>query len=160
MSGKIISNRTSQEKDVRYSQKDLKQGAKNLVKSLFDMAKIKSVSSKPHSIGMLNNLAKEKLSAISNLPFKDITEVTINPSELRHIFNDHYQGNEKDKSSNIPLSDIDITNLIDIINSPDKIAFLGYDESTQSNKFLFAKESSNGTLVVVEAYGNKGANFQ
>lgn len=140
--------------EVEYSKIDLKNGAKKLISDLFNMVKTNQVKAKPHSIGVFNNVAKDILSKVSGLSFRESTEVVVNPSELRHIYNDHYGENEKDKGSNIPLTDSDVMNVADVISEPDKVAFIGKDDRTGLNIFLFAKKSSNGTFIVAKAYGN------
>jgi hypothetical protein len=127
---------------------------KKLVLSIFNKAKDGNVDSTPISIGRLTTAGTSYLSAISGLHFKEWTYFfTINPSELRHIYNDHFGDNEKDKGNNISLTDDDIAKMVDVIATPDYIYFLGYDPKKQSNKFAFLKSDAiDGTYNLMEVY--------
>jgi hypothetical protein len=134
---------------------------KKNVLAIFNEVKAGKLSSgKPIPVGRLTESGKSYLSGISGLDFKELTDFVINPSELNHIYNYHFEINEKDKGNNIPLTDVDIKNMIDVISMPDYILFLGYDSKTQSNKFSFLKSAdTNGTYNLLEIHGGSRGNL-
>jgi hypothetical protein len=132
---------------------------KDYVLDMFNLAKANKLSGSPISIGKLTEDGKKYLSEISGLDFKQLVDFVVNPSDLRHIYNDHYGENEKDKGNNIPLTDSDIRQMIDSVLYPDYILFLGYDEKTKSNKFSFLKSDTNRTYNLVEVYGDRRGNL-
>ncbi|GHT81322.1 hypothetical protein FACS189467_5190 [Bacteroidia bacterium] len=132
---------------------------KEFVLDLFNKIKSNQISSQPVPIGQLTEEGRKYLSKISGLNFKQFVDIVLHPSDLRHIYNDHYGNNEKDRGNNIPLTDEDITGIVDIISNPDYILFLGYDSKTQSNKFSFLKSDANGTYNLLEVYGDRRGNL-
>jgi hypothetical protein len=106
-------------------------------------------------IGLLTEAGKRALASISGLDFKDITSFELNPSDLVHIYNDHYGKNEKAPHQNNPLTDSDIERLVDVLYSPDTI-LSGTDQNTGLKVFAFLKANENGTYNVMEIYGNSG----
>ena len=132
---------------------------KDIVLNLFHKAAKGDISGKPISVGKLTAKGRDYLSKLSGLKFKKHIDFMLNPSDLKHIYNDHYGNNEKDKGSNEPLSDNDIRNIVDVIHKPDKVLFLGWDEKTQSNKFAFLKVSDAGTYNLLEVYSTRNGNL-
>ncbi|GHT16343.1 hypothetical protein AGMMS4956_18550 [Bacteroidia bacterium] len=132
------------------------QAVKEFVLELFHEVKNSdNAGNKPITIGFLTKSAEQYLSALSGLHFKDPTRFVLNTSDLRHIYKEHYGNNEKDKGNNIPLSDADIKNMIDVIANPDKILFLGIDKDTNAHKFAFLKATeTKSTYNLLEVYGN------
>ncbi|GHV64502.1 hypothetical protein FACS1894199_02900 [Bacteroidia bacterium] len=111
------------------------------------------------TIGRLTEEGKAYLTALSGLDFMNYVDISLSSSDLRHVFNDHYGANEKDRGNNYPLTDDDIKNIADVIAAPNKVLFLGYDIKRQSNKFAFLKQSPNGTYNLMEVYGDKGGSL-
>lgn len=142
--------------EVKYSKRDLKNGAKALIKQVFEQVKKRITNDTPVSIANLSEDGKAYLSKISGLKFKNITSILINPSDLRHLYNDHFGNNEKDKGNNIPLNNSDIENIADTLQNPEKVIFLGKDEKYGTYKFAFLRKESNGTHNLITVYGNKG----
>ena len=66
---------------------------------------------------------KAFLENVSGVKMKDDVDFVLNASDLRHIYNDHYGKNEKDKGNNVPLTDEDIRSLVDVVTQPDHILF-------------------------------------
>jgi hypothetical protein len=124
--------------------------------NLFNSAKDRKIEARSISIGKLTEDGKKYLSGVSGLDFRNFTDFRLNTSDLRHIYKDHYGENEKDKSNNIPLTENDIMEIIDVITNPDGISFLGYDKNKDANKFEFLKENKKGTYNLIEVYGKKG----
>jgi len=133
---------------------------KKIVLDLFYESKTRKTptveTSKSISLGRLTPAAKNYLSEISGLDFREFADFMLNVSDLRHIYKEHYGENEKDQQNNTPLTDEDIQEIPFIIARPDQVLFLGYDERKQTNKFAFLKKNSQGTYGLMEVYGNKG----
>ena len=141
--------------DIRYQIERAKiDDVKNNILNLFKEAASTDAKGKTVPIGRLTEEGKKYLSDISGLDFKNYTDFALNMSDLRHIYNEHYGTNEKDKGNNIPLTDNDIKNILDVISNPEKILFLGKDND-RVNKFAFLRMADNGTYNLVEVYGKK-----
>ena len=82
----------------------------------------------------------------------------INPSDLRHIYKNHYGNNEKDTGNNIPLTDNDIRSIVDVIIQPDHIVY-GIDKKDGRKMFYFLRNSGNGAYNLMEVYSDKHGNL-
>ncbi len=146
-----------EEPQLKYwTENELIDKAKKVVLNLFNKVKNNDVEQKNESIGKLTETGKAYLTNISNLDFKEFTDFFINTSDLKHIFNNHFEENEKDKSNNTPLTILDIENIVEVINNADEIIYLGLDEKTNTKKFIFLKSNKKGTFNLLEVYGNTG----
>lgn len=126
------------------------------IETLFNEAVAGNLRGKPISIGTLTPEGKEYLEQISGLKLRDRVDFVLNPSDLRHIYNEHYGENEKDKGNNIPLNTHDIRRIIDVISFPDKIVY-GVDKKG-IKCFFFLMGSPEGTYNLLEVYSDgKGA---
>ena len=132
---------------------------KDVVLGLFHKSAKGDVVNKSISIGKLTKKGREYLAGISGLSFKEEIDFMLNPSDLKHIYNNHYGKNEKDKGNNKPLNDEDIRSIVDVVHHPDEVVFLGWDKRTQSNKFAFLKKSDAGTYNLLEVYSIKNGNL-
>jgi hypothetical protein len=130
---------------------------KNTTLNLFRDAVNKKFTGKDKVIAKISEDGKKLLEQISGLKFKNYVDIRLNPSELVHIYNDHYGNNEKDKGNNNPLTDEDIKNMVEVINFPDDVIFLGRDTKTQENKFAFVKSNSNGTYNLIDIVVKNGS---
>lgn len=108
----------------------------------------------PITIGWLSPAGVVYLSRISGLTIKAKTQFTVSRNFLRHLYNEHYGGNEKDTGQNVPLTDEDVAAFIDVVFNPDDIVFMGYNPKEQAYGFSFLKGSKNGTYSLLEVYGN------
>ena len=127
------------------------------VLSLFNQARAGELGGKPISIGSLTKEGKEYLERISGIKLKENVSFVLNPSDLNHIYNDHYGKNEKDTGNNIPLNDYDIRRLVDVIAFPTRVVF---GEDKQGRKvFYFLSETPSGTYNLMEIYANKKGNL-
>ena len=96
------------------------------------------------------------LQSISDIEFRyDIAYVSINPSELKHIFDRHYGENEKAPQQGKPLTDTDISLIVDVLDKPDKVISLGHIEKHQAETYLFLKKNEDNTVVIIEVFGSK-----
>ena len=124
---------------------------------LFNQARAGELGGKPISVGSLTKEGKEYLERISGIKLKENVSFVLNPSDLNHIYNDHYGKNEKDTGNNIPLNDYDIRRLVDVIAFPTRVVF---GEDKQGRKvFYFLSETPSGTYNLMEIYANKKGNL-
>jgi hypothetical protein len=131
------------------------QVVKQFILKLFEEVKNgNSMENKPITIGWLSPVGVVHLSNVSGLAIKERTKITVSRSYLRHLYNEHYGVNEKDKGQNVPLTDEDVVAFIDVINNPDNIVFMGYNSKEQAYGFSFLKGNKNGTYSLLEVYGN------
>lgn len=88
------------------------------------------------------------------MKFKEFVDFVLNPSDLNHIRSDHYGENEKDKGNNVPLTDEDIQNMVDVLNQPDGILY-GVDKKDGRKLFFFLKDAGNGLYNLTEVCSTK-----
>ena len=131
---------------------------KQRVMELFEQAGSGEFTGKPKSIGRLSSDGKALLEKLSGQKFKEFIDFMLNPSDLNHIRGDHYGENEKDKGNNIPLTDEDIMNLVDVINQPDGILY-GIDKKDGRKLFFFLKDAGNGLYNLTEVCSTKKGNI-
>lgn len=132
---------------------------KNRIEALFNQAISGEFKGKPISIGRLTDAGKAYLEQISGVAFKEYVDFVLNPSDLIHIYKDHFGNNEKDKGQNIPLDIEDIRNLVDVISNPDKVVFFKEEEGSNRNMFYFFKEAEDGTYNLMEIYSDRKGNL-
>ena len=131
---------------------------KQRVTELFEKAKTGEFVGKPASIGRLSVDGKAYLEKLSGLKFKKFVDFVLNPSDLNHIRSDHYGENEKDKGNNVPLTDEDIQNMVDVLNQPDGILY-GVDKKDGRKLFFFLKDAGNGLYNLTEVCSTKKGNL-
>lgn len=131
---------------------------KQRVTELFEKAKTGEFVGKPASIGRLSVDGKAYLEKLSGLKFKEFVDFVLNPSDLNHIRSDHYGENEKDKDNNVPLTDEDIQNMVDVLNQPDGILY-GVDKKDGRKLFFFLKDAGNGLYNLTEVCSTKKGNL-
>ena len=132
---------------------------KNRIEALFNQAISGEFKGKSISIGTLTDEGKAYLEQISGVAFKDKVDFVLNPSDLVHIYKDHFGNNEKDQGQNIPLDIEDIRSLADVITMPDKVVFFKEGEGSNRNMFYFFKEAENGTYNLMEIYSDRKGNL-
>ena len=131
---------------------------KQKVEDLFEKARTGDFVGKPASIGRLSVDGKAYLEKLSGLKFKEFVDFVLNPSDLNHIRSDHYGENEKDKGNNVPLTDEDIQNMVDVLNQPDGILY-GVDKKDGRKLFFFLKDAGNGLYNLTEVCSTKKGNL-
>ena len=146
----------AEEDDNLYRSDD---AAKNRIEALFNQAISGEFKGRPVSIGTLTDEGKAYLEQISGVAFKDKVDFVLNPSDLVHIYKDHFGNNEKDKGQNIPLDIEDIRSIADVITMPDKVVFFKEGEGSNRNMFYFFKEAENGTYNLMEIYSDRKGNL-
>lgn len=132
--------------------------ATNAVEKLFNAAVAGNFSGKPVSIGKLTPEGKQYLESISGMKLRNNVDFVLNPSDLVHIYNDHFGDNEKDKGRNIPLSEHDIKRMVDVLSFPDEILY-GTEKSSGRKLFYFLMDSPNGAYNLLEIYADKKGNL-
>ena len=132
---------------------------KDRIADLFRRALSGEFKGKSISIGTLTGEGKTYLEQISGVTFKEHVDFVLNPSDLVHIYKDHFGKNEKDKGQNIPLDIEDIHNLADVISNPDKVIFFKEGEGSNRNMFYFFKEAEDGTYNLMEIYSDRKGNL-
>ena len=131
---------------------------KQKVADLFEKAHTGEFTGRPQSIGRLSKGGKAFLEKMSGLQFKEYVDFVLNPSDLNHIRGDHYGQNEKDKGNNIPLTDEDIRNMVEVLNQPDGILY-GIDKNDGRKMFFFLKDAGNGLYNLTEVCSTKKGNL-
>ena len=142
------------EDDVRF----VGEGTGDRIMELFNQAIDGKLKGKPVAIGRITKEGKEYLENLSGVKMKDVVDFVLNPSDMVHIYNDHFGDNEKDKGNNVPLTEDDIRNIAEIISHPDSILF-GTEAKTGRNMFFFFKKNSDGTYNLAEVYGDRKGNL-
>ena len=127
------------------------------IESLFDQAVAGDLTGKPVPVGKLTKDGKAYLESISGLTIKDDVNFVLNPSDLLHIYKNHYEENEKDKGNNIPLNKHDIRRMVDVIAFPTTVV---YGESENGRKsFYFLMDTPSGAYNLLEIYADKKGNL-
>jgi hypothetical protein len=124
---------------------------------LFDDAISGKWKGKPVSVGITSE-GKAFLESLSGSKMKDSVDFVLNPSDLIHIFKEHWGDNEKNKDANSPLGREDILNIIDVIKQPESIIYLGNDGNSGA-KYAFLKQSDEGSYNLIEVYGDRKGNL-
>ncbi len=151
---KFSDGRNNNEPQIATTMADMKQK----VTELFEKANTGEFAGKPASIGRLSAEGKAFLEKLSGLNFKPFVDFVLNPSDLNHIRSDHYGENEKDKGNNVPLTDEDIQNMVDVLNQPDGILY-GVDNKDGRKLFFFLKDAGNGLYNLTEVCSTKKGNL-
>lgn len=130
---------------------------KHKVADMFIKALNGEFKGRPQSIGRLTSEGRAYLEQISGIRFKEHVDFVLNPSDLLHIYKEHFGENEKDRGNNEPLTMEDIKNMVYVISSPDRIVY-GTDREGKK-LFFFLKAHGDGTYNLAEVYGDKRGNL-
>ena len=125
---------------------------------LFDDAISGKWKGKPVPLGRITEEGKAFLELLSGGKMKKDVDIVLNPSDIVHIYKEHFGNNEKNESANIPLNKGDILSIIDVIQHPDIIVYLGNDGNT-GTKYAFLKQSDKGAYNLIEVYGDRKGNL-
>lgn len=117
-----------------------------------------NVTGRGKKIGELTEEGKKILSHLCGEEMKDLIDFRLNPSDMKHIFNNHYGKHEKDTGNNYALTDSDIMNMLDVISKPDFIMF-GIDKKHNNKMFFFFKSNDVGTYNLAEIYSDRSGNL-
>ena len=141
--------------DTLYRNDDIK----DRVEHLFNEAVSGRLKGKPISIGRLTDVGRKYLQELSGVEMKEVVDFVLNPSDLVHIYKDHFGQNEKDKGQNIPLDIEDVRSIVDVISNPENVVFFKEGEGSNRNMFYFFKEGENGTYNLMEIYSDRKGNL-
>lgn len=145
------------ESAISYSKVQKRKYLSNRIEDIFNDVIKGKLKGQPVRIGNLSQEGKRYLEEISGLKLKENCHFVLNPSDLQHIYNNHFGDNEKDKGNNVPLTMHDIKRIADVISFPTEIV---YGKDTDGlNKFFFLMESPNGTYNLLEIYANRNGNL-
>ena len=128
------------------------------VEELFDGAVNGTFSGKPVSVGRLSPEGKAFLERLSGLKMKEHVDFVLNPSDLKHIYNDHFGNNEKDRGNNVPLTRNDFGNFYGVLSNPDGIVY-GVDKNDGRKLFFFLKQKFPGLYNLAEVCSTKKGNL-
>ncbi len=129
------------------------------IEELFDKAVRGDLTGKPVEVGTLTKDGKAYLEKLSGIKMKDEVSFVLNPSDLVHMYRDHYASNEKDKGNNIPLDKDDIRAIADIIVNPERVIFGKEPDGLKRNLFYFLSSAQEGTYNLLEIYGDRKGNL-
>ena len=128
------------------------------VEELFNGAVNGTFSGKPVSVGRLSPEGKAFLERLSGLKMKEHVDFVLNPSDLKHIYNDHFGNNEKDRGNNVPLTRNDFGNFYGVLSNPDGIVY-GVDKNDGRKLFFFLKQKFPGLYNLAEVCSTKKGNL-
>ena len=134
------------------------EAVKDEVLNYFHRAAAGKEQGKGRAIGKLTQEGRAYLETVSGLKMKEDIDFILNPSDLRHIHNDHYGANEKDKGNNVPLTDDDIRKMVDVISAPERVIY-GIDKKTGNKVFVFLSTNPDGTYNLAEIYTDRRGNL-
>ena len=158
MEGGDLRFREDDDYDLLFSEGGDIEAVKDEVLEYFHRAVEGNERGKRLAIGKLTPEGRKYLESVSGLTFKKDVDFVLNPSDLRHIHNDHYGDNEKDKGNNIPLTDEDIRKMVDVLSNPERVVF-GIDKKTGNKVFVFLSGNPNGTYNLAEVYTDRRGNL-
>ena len=129
------------------------------IEELFDKAVEGKLTGKPVIVGQLTKAGRKFLEKLSGLEMKENVSFVLNPSDLVHMYRDHFGANEKDKGNNIPLTREDIRLIGEIISHPRKVVYGKEPDGQKRNLFYFLSSAKEGTYNMLEIYGDRKGNF-
>lgn len=130
---------------------------KNRIEQVFLDSISGKIKGKAISFGYLTTAGKTFFEQITKSTLKPEITFCLNPSDLIHIYNNHYGTNEKDCNNNIPLTIRDIRTIVDIVIKPDVVIYYGYTE--KGHRFTFLLEDGAGAYNLAEIYTSKKGNI-
>lgn len=129
------------------------------IENLFNSAVAGDLKGKPVEVGRLTKAGREYLEQLSGLKMKEKVSFVLNPSDLVHMYRDHFGNNEKDKGSNIPLTKDDIRAIADVVSHPERIIFGIEPDGLKRNLFYFLAPANEGAYNLLEIYGDRKGNL-
>lgn len=129
------------------------------IEESFDAAVAGELIGKPVEIGRLTKEGREYLEKLSGFKLKEVVSFVLNPSDLVHMYRDHFGTNEKDKGNNIPLTKEDIRAIADVVSSPERVIFGKEPDGLKRNLFYFLAPAQEGAYNLLEIYGDRKGNL-
>lgn len=134
-------------------------GIADKIEESFNAAVSGELRGKPIEIGVLTKEGRDYLEKLSGMKMKERVSFVLNPSDLVHIYRDHFGNNEKDKGNNIPLTIEDIRSIVDVVANPERIIFGKEPDGLKRNLFYFLAPAKEGTYNLLEIYGDRKGNL-
>ena len=136
-----------------------KEAVADRIEELFNQAVSGDLKGKPVEVGRLTEAGRMYLEKLSGLKLKENVSFVLNPSDLVHMYRDHFADNEKDKGNNIPLNKEDIRMIGEIICNPERIVYGVEPDGLKRNLFYFLSSTNGGTYNLLEIYGDRKGNL-
>ena len=136
-----------------------KEAVADRIEELFNQAVSGDLKGKPVEIGRLTETGRKFLEKVSGLEMRENVSFVLNPSDLVHMYRDHFGTNEKDKGSNIPLTKEDIRLIGEIISNPERVVYGKEPDGLKRNLFYFLSSTEGGTYNLLEIYGDRKGNL-
>ena len=136
-----------------------KEAVADRIEELFNQAVSGDLKGKPVEVGRLTEAGRMYLEKLSGLQMKENVSFVLNPSDLVHMYRDHFGENEKDKGNNIPLTKEDIRHIGDVISNPERIVYGVEPDGLKRNLFYFLSSTQGGSYNLLEIYGDRKGNL-
>ncbi|WP_290045081.1 LPD38 domain-containing protein [uncultured Muribaculum sp.] len=142
--------------DVRYRSADVA----NRIERLFDDAVAGNLKGKSIEIGRLTEEGKKYLEDLSGIEMKEIVSLVLNPSDLVHVYRNHFNGNEKDLGNNIPLLKEDIRAIANVLAKPERVLYGEEPDGLRRKMFYFLSSAPDlGAYNLLEIHGDRKGNL-
>lgn len=142
--------------DVRYRSADVA----NRIERLFDDAVAGNLKGKSIEIGRLTEEGKKYLEDLSGIEMKEIVSLVLNPSDLVHVYRNHFNGNEKDLGNNIPLLKEDIRAIANVLAKPERVLYGEEPDGLRRKMFYFLSSAQDlGAYNLLEIHGDRKGNL-
>lgn len=146
----------SEAEDVRYRSDDVA----DRIERLFDDAVAGNLKGKPIEIGRLTEEGKKYLEDLSGIEMKEIVSFVLNPSDLVHVYRNHFNGNEKDLGNNIPLLKEDIRAIANVLAKPERVLYGEEPDGLRRKMFYFLSSApDSGAYNLLEIHGDRKGNL-
>lgn len=146
----------SEADDVRYRSDDVA----DRIERLFDDAVAGNLKGKPIEIGRLTEEGKKYLEDLSGIEMKEIVSFVLNPSDLVHVYRNHFNGNEKDLGNNIPLLKEDIRAIANVLAKPERVLYGEEPDGLRRKMFYFLSSApDSGAYNLLEIHGDRKGNL-
>lgn len=129
------------------------------IEETFNAAVSGDLKGKPVEIGRLTSEGRAYLEQLSGMQMKKEVSFVLNPSDMVHMYRDHYGDNEKDKGNNIPLTKDDIRAIAKVISNPERVIFGKEPDGLKRNLFFFLAPADEGAYNLLEIYGDRKGNL-
>ena len=129
------------------------------IEELFNAAVSGNLKGKPVEIGILTEAGRDYLEKMSGITMKERVAFVLNPSDLVHMYRDHFGNNEKDRGNNVPLTIEDIRAMSDVVSNPERIIFGIEPDGLKRKLFYFLAPAKEGSYNLLEIYGDRKGNL-
>lgn len=131
----------------------------DMIEETFDAAASGDLKGKPVEIGRLTAEGKSYLEKLSGIQMKEEVSFVLNPSDMIHMYRNHFGENEKDKGNNIPLTRDDIRAIARVVSNPERVIFGEEPDGLKRKLFYFLAPAKEGAYNLLEIYGDRKGNL-